>query len=161
MQFYLIRHAHAGQRQNNGHDIYRPLSDEGRDRAAELAAMLAGEPIERVLSSPAIRCVQTVEPLSEVRGIEVEERQELWEGSTIDDVFSLFTELRARADGSGAHIAACSHGDIIPHVIDRLARVGVPISGRGCELGSIWILDFDGTDYRRARYLSRTARALT
>ena len=42
MNVYLIRHAHAGDRGSGPRDKYRPLSDKGHRRAAELADMLGG-----------------------------------------------------------------------------------------------------------------------
>ena len=137
MQIYLIRHAHAGQRRNDGRDIYRPLSADGDQRAKDLVGLFADLPIDVLVSSPAVRCVQTLEPLGEARGLGVDERQSLWEGSSTWDVLADLESLDAD------HAVACSHGDIIPAVIEQLGGQGVPVRGRGCELGSIWILDRD------------------
>ena len=103
----------------------------------------------RVLSSPATRCWQTVSPLAKAAGVEVEEVDELWEGSSLDDVFALFDGLAVPV------VAACSHGDIIPEVVDALHRSGVPVTGRGCEKGSIWVLDHDGRQWTAATYVAK------
>ena len=62
---YLLRHAHAGDKHAwNGPDLARPLSGAGRREAHGLLTQLRDYPIIRVLSSPAVRCLQTVEPLA-------------------------------------------------------------------------------------------------
>lgn len=146
MKIFLIRHAHAGHRSPGGRDIYRQLSPRGQERADELARALADQGAVRILSSPATRCVQTVAPLAELAGVVVEECQPLWEGSGIDEALDLLA-----IEGPGC-VVACSHGDIIPGVIELLAGMNVPVQGRGCELGSIWILEFDGGRWTGARY---------
>ncbi len=148
MQLYMVRHAHAGQRSHDGRDIYRPLSPEGHDRATELIQLFGDKPIDRVLSSPATRCAQTVAALAADRRMEVEECQALWEGSSIDDAR---TALEVLDDQS---VVACSHGDIIPSLIENVAGLGAEISGRGCELGSIWVMEFDQGRWQSARYVN-------
>lgn len=143
MQIYLIRHAHAGQRRKDGRDIYRPLSADGAQRAEQLVELFAGTVVDLVLSSPATRCVQTVEPLGRARDLTVAEHQSLWEGSSTWDALADLGSLNAD------RVVACSHGDVIPALIDQLGSEGVPIRGRGCELGSVWVLD---RDRRRGRW---------
>ena len=69
MDLYLVRHAHAGSRSSwEGRDLHRPLSKKGRRQADAIADLLAEAGIERLLSSPARRCVQTLEPLAAQSG---------------------------------------------------------------------------------------------
>src|SRR4029450_1646377 len=66
---YLVRHAHAGTKATwPGPDLARPLSAQGRKEAPGLIAQLGAEPLGRILSSPAKRCLQTVQPLAERLG---------------------------------------------------------------------------------------------
>ena len=146
MIIYLVRHAHAGQRSHDGRDIFRQLSEDGHNRAQELVSLFAAHPATRIMSSPATRCVQTLTPLAEAVGMEVEECQDLWEGSSIDDALAAL-----EIEGAG-NIVACSHGDIIPGLIEMLGARGVQIQGRGCELGSVWILEFKDGQWVGARY---------
>ncbi len=155
MQLYMVRHAHAGQRSHDGRDIYRPLSPDGQERATELIEVFDGLSIDRLMSSPATRCAQTLAPLGSARGMKVEECQDLWEGSSIADALS------AMEIDDAESVVACSHGDIIPALIDTLGARGVPITGRGCELGSIWILHFEDGQWQNARYVSSRDGALT
>ncbi|MEZ5409759.1 MAG: histidine phosphatase family protein [Acidimicrobiales bacterium] len=154
MRLFLIRHAHAGDRTAGSRDKFRPLTPKGHRRAEELATMLEGQGVARVLSSPATRCWQTVAPVAKALGLEVEEVDELWEGALLDDVFALFEGLGEPV------VAACSHGDIIPEVVDALNRKGVPVSGRGCEKGSIWVLDHDGRQWTAAAYVAKSQSQL-
>ena len=150
MRLYLIRHAQAGERSAGHRDIYRPLSPKGHTRAQSIADLLADASITRVLSSPAIRCVQTVEPLANRLDLNIEEHPDLWEGSLIPHVLALLLQYQLPA------VAACSHGDIIPAVIEAIAADGANVSGRGCEKGSVWVADHDGQSWTRAFYLDRS-----
>ena len=160
MRLFLIRHAQAGDRTDGVRDAFRPLAPKGHRRAEELAALLADQGVTRVLSSPATRCLQTVAPLARTMGLDVEEQAALWEGSPVDHVLSLFETMSgpagARLTAVKPVVAACSHGDIIPEVVDSLHRSGVPITGRGCEKGSIWVLDHDGRHWISAVYMPRS-----
>jgi 8-oxo-dGTP diphosphatase len=150
MRLFLIRHAQAGDRISGQRDLYRPLTPKGHRRAQELAEMLSEQGITHVMTSPAIRCVQTVAPLAYALGVEAEEHSELWEGTPAATVLSLLENHQ------GAALAVCSHGDVIPDVIDALAKAGVPISGRGCEKGSVWVLDHNGRTWTSASYFDRS-----
>ena len=62
---YLVRHGDAGSKAEwDGPDLARPLSETGRRQAAGLVARLRRYPVHRILSSPADRCRQTVQPLA-------------------------------------------------------------------------------------------------
>jgi broad specificity phosphatase PhoE len=70
---YLSRHAHAGDKRAwAGPDLVRPLSGTGRCEAHGLLTQLRDYPISRILSSPTVRCLQTVEPLAARRRLTTE-----------------------------------------------------------------------------------------
>jgi len=124
----LVRHARAGRRGTAGvDDSLRPLDRNGRKQASAVAAMLAGRPIERILSSPYRRCIETVEPLAQATGLEIEQRDELAEGRPASEVLSLIDELPASGDA-----VLCSHGDVIGELIGY---------ARPVMKGSVWVLD--------------------
>ncbi len=154
MDVFLVRHAHAGSRQSGHHDKYRQLSEKGRDRATTIADLLADTDIGCILSSTATRCVQTVEPLAKAKGLEVIESEELWEGAAIDEALALL-EANARHG-----LVACSHGDIIPELIDSLGANGTPLTGHGCEKGSIWVLTYDGKRWTNGRKVKKQAETV-
>jgi 8-oxo-dGTP diphosphatase len=107
MSLLVIRHASAGERDEwDADDRLRPLDARGRAQASQLVELLDGYEISRVLSSPAVRCVQTVEPLAGARGLEVEVRDELAEERQERDGAELVKGLR------GGDAAICVHGGL-------------------------------------------------
>jgi 8-oxo-(d)GTP phosphatase len=147
----LVRHAKAGSRGEwDGPDHRRPLSKKGKAQAARLAGQLGGRGVTRILSSPYTRCVQTVEPLAARLGLGVEESDALAEGAAEEDVAGLLASL------AGETAVLCTHGDVIPTLLDRLARrdgLRLP-PGYPCAKGSTWALHPDGGGrYTRAEYL--------
>ncbi len=74
--------------------------------------------MKRVVSSPYVRCVQTVEPLAEAAGLRVELDERLAEGADVDAAFDLLLELDA------VHGVVCTHGDLIPLLLRRLVVHG-------------------------------------
>ncbi|HSO93974.1 MAG TPA: phosphoglycerate mutase family protein, partial [Candidatus Dormibacteraeota bacterium] len=82
MTAYLVRHAKAGDRAGwEGDDRLRPLSEPGRRQADALVGLLNGSALEAVLSSPYLRCVQTVEPLAQHFRLSVQPEPDLAEGA--------------------------------------------------------------------------------
>jgi len=151
---HLVRHADAGDRLAwQGVDFERPLDDFGRVQAEAIGAALAGRPVKRILSSPAVRCVDTVVPLGRALGLPVETSDELAEGSHVAGSFDLLRSLAA-AEGDSV---LCSHGDVIPGLLWVLAQYGVDIPELGrCKKGSIWELEVSdgrvvGAAYRHPR----------
>jgi 8-oxo-dGTP diphosphatase len=103
----VIRHARAGHRtQWEGDDRRRPLDERGHAQSKKLVLELEGFAIERILSSPYDRCVQTVEPLAAARGLDVELREELSEERQGTDGVVLVREL------VGEPVALCVHGGL-------------------------------------------------
>ena len=147
---HLVRHAHAGDRTTwAGPDDRRPLSDKGRRQARGLVVLLAGDAIDSVASSPSLRCVQTVLPLAQARGVRVDEIDLLLEGRDPGEAFRWLQEQAASRS-----IAACSHGDIIPGVLDLAAAAGAALPPeRRWAKGSTWILETDGGRWLSGRYL--------
>jgi 8-oxo-(d)GTP phosphatase len=146
---YLVRHAKAGERRTwLGDDRLRPLSKPGRRQSRALIRVLGDRKIERVLSSPAVRCVETVRPLAGGRGLSVEPRDELLEGAPLDGALSLVDDLASEP------AVLCAHGDLIPEIVRTLERRGVVLGrDRGWKKASTWILEREAGLVVRARYL--------
>jgi len=147
---YLIRHARAGRRSVwQGPDEQRPLSGKGRRQSRSIARALREEPIARIVSSPFVRCVQTVEPLASALGLEVEEDALLAEGSGIGHV-----ERLVRANRDAGALALSSHGDVILGLLGALEAAGVPLDpGVVARKGSTWRLDVDDGRIVSGRYV--------
>lgn len=118
---YLVRHAKAGERRVwDDDDELRPLSRRGWKQAERLGERLAGLHASSLVSSPYVRCVQTLEPLAIRLGTEVVQDRRLFEGEPFEPVLELLNEVD---DGA----VLCSHGDIIPAVVQALVRRGMEV----------------------------------
>lgn len=132
VEVLLIRHAHAGKR-GDDHDDLRPLSDKGRRQAQGIADRYGAVALRRTLTSPYVRCVETIEPLAATAGTEIEVRAELGEGNGPATALALI-------EHATEPIALCSHGDVIGDVLTLLDRRGVPLDAREMQKGSTWCL---------------------
>jgi phosphohistidine phosphatase SixA len=149
VKLYLVRHAQAGDRSAwDQPDALRPLSPRGARQAAAIGDLLTGSGVKRLLSSPAVRCVDTLRPLGEAIGLEVTSDDRLAEGAGADGVLDLIAEVGT------APAALCSHGDVIPDLLDLLVQRGLrPDDPLRWQKGSAWELEWDGRDVTGARYL--------
>jgi phosphohistidine phosphatase SixA len=146
--FYLMRHAKAGDRRRwTEDDRLRPLSTKGRAQAEGLVRAFRGLAVGRVLSSPYVRCEQTVRPVALDRGLPVEPWDGLAEGTALADLMTMIADLHDVA------VIGCSHGDLILAVIDHLRSAGVPTDDGPTKKGSTWLLEREGGAVVRARYL--------
>jgi 8-oxo-dGTP diphosphatase len=149
MTIHLVRHASAGSRGSHADDSARPLDERGRAQALAIADLLAASPIDVVYSSPALRCIETVEPLATGLGLDVAHHPSLSEGSSAHDALALIeTSLGARENA-----VFCSHGDLIPDVLQLLVNRGLDLgSARGFAKGSVWTVHTAGAALTTATY---------
>jgi 8-oxo-dGTP diphosphatase len=148
---YLVRHAKAGDRHVwDGEDVDRPLSGRGRIQSRGLLDVLADVQVNRLLSSPYVRCMETLIPLAAQRGLAIEPVEALAEGGGLDDAVAL---VRKHAE-HGAVL--CTHGDIVPMLLFHYADRGVDIGvSPQWPKGSTWALETDATgEVFAARYLA-------
>jgi 8-oxo-dGTP diphosphatase len=145
---YLVRHAKAGDRELwTEDDRLRPLTKKGRRQAEGLVQLFRRHEVTRIVSSPYLRCVQSVRPLALARGSTVELSDALAEGAPTVDAVALL-------DASSSGGVFCSHGDVIPAVIDHLRGIGMLIDGEiEWKKGSVWILERRLGRCIRARYV--------
>jgi len=112
----LLRHAAAGERGDwDGDDTGRPLDERGRRQALVLRD-LSRRGIGRIVSSPYVRCIESVEPLAQALQLPVELDDRLAEGAQPAQTLALLAEL----DGG----VACTHGDIVEGVLGRSLKKG-------------------------------------
>ena len=155
MTLYLIRHAHAGSRSAwDADDVDRPLSVRGCKQAQHLSGLLAEASPTAVWSSPAVRCVQTVEPVAAAHGLTVGIEPLLFEGLDAGRAISVL--LDGATTESAGDVVACSHGDLIPRAMSLLVSDGLHIEGpQGPAMskkGSMWAIEVTDGRAVSARY---------
>ena len=125
MTLLLIRHASAGDRNAwVGDDRLRPLDERGQRQAAALVAALAPYAVTAVLTSPYLRCLETVLPLAAAHDLRHEQREELAESSG-DAVLDILMTLEHGT-------ALCTHGDVVETLVG---------AGRAKKKGTVWLLE--------------------
>jgi phosphohistidine phosphatase SixA len=135
----LVRHADAGDKGGwDGPDALRPLSPLGRRQAEGLVVRLEDYPIERILCSPSLRCVQTVQPLAADRFLEIETLAALGVGAGPAEVLGVFWDLALR------NAVLCTHGETIGSLLQGLAADGLTVTDPlDWPKGSTWLLQRD------------------
>lgn len=142
MALYLIRHAKAGKKsQWDGPDITRPLDDAGRLQAKALARNIVAAAPTWLVSSPFLRCIQTLEDLGSLTGLPILVDGRLAEAG---DITSVIAMLEQAPDGA----VLCSHGDMIPAIIRSLQNRGMQFTTPpDWRKASVWVLERDGTTF--------------
>lgn len=149
MHIFLIRHASAGKRSAVTTDAQRELDDLGHTQAKSIARALSVHEIDHIFASPAVRCMQTVEPLAAELGLEVDATDALWEGRGASQALSLVQRLMA----ANSTAALCTHGDVIPRLLELLAQNGNIVVDHRCAKGSVWAVSAGDGQPLRAVYM--------
>jgi broad specificity phosphatase PhoE len=114
----VVRHARAGHRRDwEGDDRLRPLDEKGRRQADGLPDLLARFKIARIASGSYRRCIQTVEPLCERRGLTLEQRRGLDEGSALEESLAVLREF-------GEDAVLCTQGDVLENLFGEAGKKG-------------------------------------
>lgn len=139
MTIFLVRHAKAGQRADwDGDDMLRPLSKKGWRQAHALAERIAPLDPTHLVTSSYLRCRQTLEPLADLVDLAIVDDDRLAEGAS-------FEQSLALVDGMPDGAVLCSHGDVIPDLVQALARRGMDVlDAPDWRKGSVWLLERDG-----------------
>jgi 8-oxo-dGTP diphosphatase len=116
----LLRHAKALKRdQWDGDDGDRPLEHVGQIQAAKIPAIYAPYAIEKIYSSDAIRCVQTIEAMAAEYGITPIYSSEISEfGFEKDSEKALDYALSVMLSDKPS--VMCSHNPVLPKLVKKL-----------------------------------------
>ncbi len=156
MTLLLVRHAEAESRSSwDAPDALRPLSSRGRRQATGLVQLLGDRhPVGRLVSSPSLRCIETLSPLAAVLGLTLEVSPALAEGSEPEAAVEL-ARAGATLPGDEAALVLCSHGDLIPDLLDVLQASDDLDLGRSprCQKGSTWAFEGKRGRFTTATYL--------
>lgn len=152
----LVRHADAGDRASwNGPDDWRGLSSLGRRQARGLALRLRGIPVMQVLSSPALRCRQTVVPLAEACGLDIEPVRSL---AADADLPALMTLLN---DPDIPDAVLCTHRETIELLLASLAMAAAWVVQASPDAGVLQVQSLAGARLPATPIPQRTPHELT
>jgi 8-oxo-dGTP diphosphatase len=153
VRLLFVRHGHAGTKEGwAGEDRLRPLDTGGLRQAKHLLTVLTPFRPTAILSSPYVRCLQTVEPLATKRGVSVDEEEDLVPNAGLKAVALV---RRVSQPGSRNRLVLCTHGEVIGDVLAALAnedhlRLGHRSPGlKGC----VWVIEFRKGKAVTARYI--------
>lgn len=156
---FVVRHGCAGWKSEwDGDDAERPLDEAGRAQAEALARVLAERRPRRLRSSPARRCVESLLPLADRLGLEVEVTGRLAVGPPPSDVLALLHEPESD------HAVLCTHGEVMEQLLGALRWQGLVVLGDGAGAsllakGNGWALELGDGQPRLARLADTPERS--
>jgi 8-oxo-(d)GTP phosphatase len=144
----IMRHASAGDKRYwDGDDLLRPLDPEGRAEALVLVPLLACFDPVRIVSSPAVRCTETVASYAAHIGAPVEVDHAL----TVPGRSRAFSALTspddpvtdvARLLAAGVPALICAHRENIPQLLGGACKYlgAQPPSDPSLPKAGFWVL---------------------
>ncbi|WP_435746576.1 NUDIX hydrolase [Microbacterium sp. PMB16] len=125
----VLRHAKAMPRSEwDGTDAARPLTERGSRQAKSIVGPLRAFGVRKIVTSDAVRCVETVTPLAREldRKFVTTEKisQDAWEDGTDDLRHVVGRRVRA-----GKPAILCSHGPVLPGLLSEIALATGTIQG--------------------------------
>jgi 8-oxo-dGTP diphosphatase len=157
--FVLVRHAHAyAKRRWTGPDDERPLSRRGEEQARDLVPALVQLGATRLLSSPTLRCRQTLQPASEELWVPVQPISTLAVDAQADELLELLSSAEVR------DAALCTHGETLRVLSQawqplwRETTRSPPPDVSGTPKGGCWVVENYGTPEATAHFLGRPTR---
>lgn len=153
MRLVVVRHGTAKSKHAwEGFDQDRPLTATGLKQAKAVSNRLARYQPDRVISSPSLRCIETVAPLAALRGLPVERKGVLG----IDDPRAAVDFVRhlLLSQPEASTVVICTHREVIVEVVPSVAlQFGVLVPHRppGAK-GACWLLSVRGSRATQIRY---------
>ena len=119
----VVRHATARPRSSwRGSDDKRPLDAAGRRRSDALVPVLAAYEVVRVLTSPALRCTDTMAPYARERDLPLRLHAGLSEEGYDERPDRAVRHLGRLLD-RGRAAAVCTHRPVLPELLGHLAEL--------------------------------------
>jgi len=126
-----LRHGKATPPENwDGPDATRPLLQRGIDQSLSVAPGIAAYRPAKLISSTAVRCLQTIAPTARVTGLAVTEKVEISQDAYRSDGAAV-SKIIAKRLRKARTAVLCSHGPVLPQLIDAVVRAtGTADSGK-------------------------------
>ncbi|QDB80391.1 NUDIX domain-containing protein [Georgenia sp. 311] len=118
----ITRHARARKRTAwKGGESTRPLTSVGEAQARGLVPLFSAYGVDRVLSSPWRRCVDTVAPYAAAIGVEIEMHPEITEDAHKAKPKKARQLIREESRQRAPGVAICTHRPVLPTMMDEVA----------------------------------------
>jgi phosphohistidine phosphatase SixA/8-oxo-dGTP pyrophosphatase MutT (NUDIX family) len=132
----LVRHAHAvGRGSWAQDDQLRPLDAAGLARARSIAPVLTAYGIRRLVSSPSLRCTDTLRPFAAQLGAAMRTKDGLSEEGYAAEPARAVRHLERLVE-RGAPAALCSHGPVLPALLTTLLALVAPDEPEADQVGA-------------------------
>lgn len=106
----------------DGPDATRPLLHRGLVEARSVAPALAAWAPQKLISSTAVRCVTTIEPTAALTALPVKQTEAISQDAYEDGTATVDRLVKKRI-GKGVSVVLCSHGPVLPEIVDAVARL--------------------------------------
>lgn len=139
----IVRHGTAGSKSRyKGDDRNRPLDKHGRAQAESLVGQLLAFGADTLYAADRTRCYQTIEPLAEELGTNIQSEPLLTEEAYAEDRKASRRRFLELAAGGGTPVI-CTQGKVIPDLIQWWCeRDGVRPDMSRNRKGSTWVMSF-------------------
>lgn len=147
-----LRHAKAAPRSDwEASDAARTLTDRGKKQAKAIVAPLRAFGIRKIVTSDAVRCVQTVKPLAKALDRKITQTelisQDAWERGRSDTRTIIGKRVRALKPA-----VICSHGPVLPDILAEIALATGTMQGSylssasALEVGAFSVVHLSATN---------------
>lgn len=124
----VLRHAKASPAEGDQHDDERTLSSRGQKQASAIVPSLRAYGVKKIVASDAVRCAETVRPLSDKTRREAKLTRKLsqdaWERGKADVRGIVGKRVRARKPA-----VICTHLPVIADTLEELALATGTVTG--------------------------------
>ncbi len=104
----------------DGPDATRPLLHRGAAEARSIAPAIAAWAPQKLISSTATRCMNTIEPTAALTALPIKQTAAISQDAYEDGTASVKKLVRKRIAKQKA-VVLCSHGPVLPEIIDAVA----------------------------------------
>jgi len=119
----VLRHGRAVPPASwDGPDATRPLLHRGLEQSRSVAPAIAAWAPAKLISSTAVRCLATIEPIAAITGLTVKQSTGISQDAYEDGTARVRKTVRKRL-AAGVSVVLCSHGPVIPAIIDETAAL--------------------------------------
>jgi len=132
----LLRHGKAMPPENwDGPDHTRPLLHRGLTQARAIAPGIMAFGPAAIVSSPAARCVATVEPLLEVSGLELKTSKSISQDAYESQGTRAHAAVEKRLQKKVGTVM-CSHGPVLPQLVSAAAMISNGSPGTSMKIAA-------------------------